>query len=89
MVEPKVDELTATGTHRAWVGETGVPIGGAVVRPVTPRDVQRNWLEPSQSVNPRHGAITRTLYSWNSYKSWTDKVKGSFDKERDKDKKPK
>lgn len=89
MVEHKVDDLTATGTHRAWVGETGVSIGSAAVRPGTPRDLQRNWLERAQPANPRHGAITRTLYNWNSYKSWTDKVKGSFDKERDKDKKPK
>jgi len=92
MIEPKVDELTATGTHRAWVGETAGAMSGAVgavVRTGTPRDLQRNWLERSQRANPRHGAITRTLYNWNSYKSWTDRVKGSFDKERDKDKRAK
>lgn len=93
MIEPKVDELSATGTHRAWVGETaGVMSGsvsGAAVRAGTPREMQRNWLERSQPANPRHGAITRTLYNWNSYKSWTDRVKGSFDKERDKDKRGK
>lgn len=89
MCESKVDEMSATGTHRAWVGESGGALGGAVVRAGAPRDMQRNWLDRSQPSNPRHGAITRTLYNWNSYKSWTDRVKGSFDKERDKDKKPK
>ena len=88
MVESsKVDELSATGTHRAWVGEIS---NSTSVRAGTSRDMQqRNWLDRSQPANPRHGAITRTLYNWNSYKSWTDRVKGSFDKERDKDKKPK
>lgn len=95
MIEPKTDEFTATGTHRAWVGEAAVkgsasaPLGGTIVRAGTPREMQRNWLEHAQPANPRHGAITRTLYSWSSYKSWTDRVKGSFDKERDKDKRAK
>jgi hypothetical protein len=89
MVESKIDDPSATGTHRAWAGETAGTVGGTTVRASTPRDVQRNWLDRSQPANPRHGAITRTLYNWNSYKSWTDRVKGSFDKERDKDKKPK
>ena len=96
MSETKIDELSATGTHRAWVGETAAslgamtrPIGGTVVRAGAPREAQGNWLDRSQPANPRHGAITRTLYNWNSYKSWTDRVKGSFDKERDKDKRSK
>lgn len=88
MIEPKIDELSATGTHRAWVGEAGA-LGGAVVRAGAPRDIQRTWLQGSQPANARHGAITRTLYNWSSYKSWTDRVKGSFDKERDKDKRGK
>lgn len=89
MGESKSDEFSATGTHRAWIGETSGAVGGAAVRAGGPRDLQRNWLDRAQPSNPRHGAITRTLYNWNSYKSWTDRVKGSFDKERDKDKKPK
>jgi hypothetical protein len=77
MAEHKIDELSATGTHRAWVGEVGpnVRAGGA-------RDVQRNWLDRSQPANPRHGAITRSLYSWNNYKSWTDKVKNNWEKDK-------
>lgn len=79
MSEHKVDELTATGSHRAWVGETG----SSVVRAGNPpRDVQRNWLERKQPTNPRHAAITRSLYSWSNYKSWTDKVKHGWDKDK-------
>ena len=78
MSEHKSDEMTATGTHRAWVGETTGPVVRAGVR----RDAQRNWLDRAQPANPRHEAITRSLYSWSNYKSWTDKVRGSFDKDK-------
>lgn len=79
MSEHKGDELTATGTHRAWVGETG----NAVVRAGTaPREGQRNWLDRAQPSNSRHSAITRSLHSWNNYKSWTDKVKHGWDKDK-------
>jgi hypothetical protein len=27
----------------------------------------------------RHAAITTNLYNWHSYKSWADKVKGSWE----------
>ncbi len=77
MSEHKPDEMTATGRHRAWVGETN----GAVVR-AGAREPQRNWLDRTQPANPRHAAITRSLYSWSNYKSWTDKVRHSWDKEK-------
>ena len=81
MAEHKGDELSATGSHRAWTGETG-----PVVRAGAPRDPQRNWLDrahPStqQPVNSRHAAITRSLNSWSNYKSWTDKVRSNWDKD--------
>lgn len=77
MSEHKPDELTATGRHRAWVGETtnNAVRAGA-------RDAQRNWLDRAQPANPRHAAITRSLYSWANYKSWTDKVRHGWDKEK-------
>lgn len=79
MSEHNGDELTATGRHRAWVGESG----SSVVRGSAPvRDPQRNWLDRTQSSNSRHAAITRSLNSWNSYKSWTDKVRHGWDKEK-------
>lgn len=83
--EPKLDEMTATGRHRAWVGENA----GAIVRASStpPREPQRaNWLDragqpAAVSSNSRHAAITRSLNTWSNYKSWTDKVKGSWDKD--------
>ncbi|HKE94827.1 MAG TPA: hypothetical protein VKB34_11005 [Povalibacter sp.] len=81
MSEHKGDELTATGTHRAWVGETG---GTAVRAGNSVRDAQRSWLERAQPQpsNPRHAAITRSLYSWSNYKNWTDKVRHGWDKDK-------
>lgn len=79
MSERKSDEMMATGVHRAWVGETS----GSVVRAGAARDPQRNWLDRTQPPsNPRHAAITRSLYSWSNYKSWTDKVRSSWDKDK-------
>jgi hypothetical protein len=82
MSEHKGDELSATGSHRAWTGETA----GPVVRAGAPRDPQRNWLDrahPStQPANSRHAAITRSLNSWSNYKSWTDKVRSTWDKDK-------
>ena len=82
MSEHKGDELSATGTHRAWTSETAVP----VVRAGTSRDPQRNWHPASAPANlpanPRHAAITRSLYSWSNYKSWTDKVRSNWDKDK-------
>lgn len=78
--EPKIDELTATGRHRAWTGENV----GAVVRAGNPRDPQRtNWLDRAQPAsNSRHAAITRSLHTWSNYKSWTDKVRSTWDKDK-------
>jgi hypothetical protein len=80
MTEPKVDEMTATGRHRAWTGENA----GAVVRAGNPRDPQRGWLERTQPSNSRHAAITGSLHTWSNYKSWTDKVRSTWDREKDK-----
>ena len=38
-------------------------------------------LQPS---NPRHAAITRSLYSWTNYKNWTDKVRSNWDKDKER-----
>lgn len=74
------DDLSATGRHRAWVGEAG----SSTARPASPvREGQRNWLDRSQqSNNSRHAAITRSLHSWSNYKSWTDKVRTGWDKDK-------
>jgi hypothetical protein len=36
-------------------------------------------LEHLQRSRGRHAAITRNLYTWSNYKSWAEKVKGSFE----------
>jgi hypothetical protein len=30
----------------------------------------------------RHAAITNSLYSWHSYKSWADKIRGTWDEKK-------
>ena len=39
------------------------------------------WIEHMQRSRGRHAAITRNLYTWSNYKSWTEKVKNSWDPE--------
>jgi hypothetical protein len=79
MSEHKRDDLLATGAHRAWTGE---PVGSPVRAGGLPRDPQRNWLDRTQPTNSRHAAITRSLYSWSNYKSWTDKVRNSWSRDK-------
>ncbi len=66
--------------------------GAAPGRPKTERpdswDVA-SWLDRTASRGSRlppgrHAAITRTLYSYSSYKSWAEKVRTSWDPD-DKD----
>ena len=77
MTEPKVDEMTATG--RIEPGRARQRLGRS--RGHRTR-AQRNWLERAQPSNPRHAAITRSLYSWTNYKNWTDKVRSNWDKDK-------
>jgi hypothetical protein len=74
------DSSMVTGKHRAWAGEPG----SSIPRVNSPlRDPQRNWLDrTTQPANPRHAAITRSLYSWSNYKSWTDKINKSWEKDK-------
>ncbi len=81
----KSDDSMVTGRHRAWAGEPG----SSIVRAGSPsHDPQRKWLERAPSLppplpaNPRHAAITRSLYSWTNYKSWTDKINKSWEKDK-------
>jgi hypothetical protein len=79
MTDHKRDEMLVTGAHRAWVGE---PTGPVVRAGNTARDPQRNWLDRTQPANPRHAAITKSLYSWSNYKSWSDKVRNTWEREK-------
>lgn len=79
MAEHKRDDMLATGAHNAWTGEPN----GSIVRAGAGARDQRNWLDRTQpSTNPRHAAITRSLYSWSNYKNWTDKVRNTWEKDK-------
>jgi len=43
-----------------------------------------SWLNRIQKTGGRHAAITRNLYSWNNYKNWADKVRNTWEDEKQK-----
>jgi hypothetical protein len=82
MVDRKQDSLSATGAHRAWIGERNDAPGmsGAV------RDL-RAWNSrlppaPVATGNARHSAITRSLANFPNYKSWAEKAKSNWQKDK-------
>lgn len=58
-----------------------VPAGPAPSRGEA--DPYANWLDRMQRARVRHAAITKNLYTWANYKSWTERVKGSWEEEPD------
>jgi hypothetical protein len=54
------------------LSSTAPPVGASA-------EAYARWLEHMQRTRGRHAAITRNLYTWSNYKSWADKVKGSFE----------
>jgi hypothetical protein len=50
----------------------------ALTPPLAGTEEYGSWLERMQKARTRHAAITRNLYTWSNYKSWTDQVKGSW-----------
>ena len=77
------DEITATGRHRAWTGESPAPWcvpGLLAIRSATGSTVA--CTDADTSLNSRHAAITRSLHTWSNYKSWTDKVRSNWDKDK-------
>lgn len=79
MSDDKFDSL-ATGSHRAWVGEA--PRNHVMPPKTIQRDGSKSWLDRPQTPNSRHAAITRTLHTFPNYKSWAEKVKNSWDKDK-------
>ena len=55
----------------------GWPNGAPLAKPPAP--------SPAELGRHRHAAITRTLFSYANYKSWADKVRTSWEPDRDKD----
>ncbi len=66
------------GDSRRTPPNTGAPPVGSGA------EAYARWLETMQSSRGRHAAITRNLYSWSNYKSWAEKIKGSFEPGSDK-----
>jgi hypothetical protein len=82
MTDRKQDISLATGAHRAWVGENvaaGVPL-----RPANsvPARAWPNRAPANGNSNSRHAAITKTLANFPSYKSWAEKAKTNWKKDK-------
>lgn len=41
-------------------------------------DPYANWLDRMQRARGRHAAITKNLYTWSSYKTWAERVRGTW-----------
>jgi hypothetical protein len=82
MTDRKQDISLATGAHRAWVGEN--PAAGVPLRSAAPIPA-RTWpnrVPPAANPNARHAAITKTLANFPSYKSWAEKAKTNWKKDK-------
>ena len=42
-------------------------------------DPYASWLDRMQRARVRHAVITKNLYTWANYKSWAERVKGSWE----------
>ena len=87
MTDQTQDTLTATGKHRAWIGERLNERAGERGNE-TQRNAPRNWVnrpqQPAAAGNARHAAITKRLANFPSYKSWAEKAKSNW-REEDKE----
>jgi hypothetical protein len=82
MVDRKHDTFTATGAHRAWIGER--PADAALLDAArgTARD-PRAWSGgAAANGNARHAAITRGLSNFPSYKTWAEKARSNWRKDK-------
>jgi hypothetical protein len=84
MVDHTHDSLTATGRHRAWVGERNAAERAVAAAETPPRPSAigpRNWVnrpQPAAPTNSRHAAITKRLSNFPNYKSWAEKAKSNW-----------
>lgn len=83
MADRKSDDPAAPPASRIWRGDANANQKVAAGPATRERwDGQRNWLNRAPPSNARHAAITGSLHSWTSYKSWADRVKNSWDKDK-------
>jgi hypothetical protein len=86
MTDRKQDILTATGAHRAWVGEN---VAGVPLRSANP--LPHAWptrVPTPANPNARHAAITKSLANFPNYKSWAEKAKTNWKKDKPEKDKP-
>jgi hypothetical protein len=82
----RTDIIAAAGVTRdPPVPPVATPGGNGATGPAN-GSPYANWADRMQRTRGRHAAITRNLYTWSSYKNWTEKVKDSWqDEPADKD----
>lgn len=73
------NDNAASPASRIWRGDAG---NQKVAAGRERWEGQRNWLNRAPPANGRHAAITGSLHSWTSYKSWADRVRNSWDKDK-------
>lgn len=62
-----------------------VPLLTPATVPAAPAaDPYASWADRMQRARGRHSAITRNLYSWNSYKNWADRAKTNWTDDEEK-----
>ena len=88
----RTDIIAAAGVPRdpPVPPSVATPVGPAAAAPAG-GSPYANWADRMQRTRGRHAAITRNLYTWSSYKNWTEKVKDSWQEEpaeKDGGKKP-
>jgi hypothetical protein len=66
------DDLSSTGERKALV---------------PPADLYAGWMDRMQRSRGRQAAISRNLYTWSNYKNWADKVRGSWEPDKEPAKK--
>ena len=81
MTDRKQDILSATGAHRVWVGESAAGVPLRTANPV-PARAWPNRAPPTGNANARHAAITKTLANFPNYKSWAEKAKTNWKKDK-------
>jgi hypothetical protein len=71
--------------HRGF-DRRGMRTPAVAVEPAGPRvpavEPQPDLLKRSEKIGGRHAAITNSLYSLHSYKTWADKMRGNFEDEK-------
>ena len=65
-----------TPTRLAEVDRRAPRVGAAPVKPAT--TVPKN----ADKTSGRHAAITNNLNNWSSYKSWVEKIRGTWEERK-------